>query len=241
MCEIWNDDSSAVVLSDDWIGEHDIIANPGVESKGRFVIRVPSPAVLGVCTPRAMWRPGTSSASGAPLVSGSSADASPSAYSTSHTIARLASWGCSRCKSSLEFKGHAKAGAQEGQRTLRARTPSPSSPPLRRDRLKSWRTIAQHPLRRNSLATPHKVHVGRMPTGGAATPQPAARMPRSTCSRDQRDSADLERAARGRRGRNESPFGAIAGTPLRTNVATAVATRAFGNGKTPDHQGFFWR
>lgn len=45
--EIWNDDNSAVILEEDWIGQPDIIAKPGIESTGRFAIQVPSAAIPG--------------------------------------------------------------------------------------------------------------------------------------------------------------------------------------------------
>lgn len=45
--DIWNDDNSAVVLKEDWIGQEDIIAQVGVTSTGRFAIQVPSAAVSG--------------------------------------------------------------------------------------------------------------------------------------------------------------------------------------------------
>lgn len=45
--DIWNDDNSAVVLKEDWIGQPEIMAQVGVKSTGRFAIQVPSTAVLG--------------------------------------------------------------------------------------------------------------------------------------------------------------------------------------------------
>ena len=45
--DIWNDDNSAVVLTEDWIGQNDIIAQVGISSTGRFAIQVPSAAVVG--------------------------------------------------------------------------------------------------------------------------------------------------------------------------------------------------
>lgn len=45
--DIWNDDNSAVVLNEDWIGQDEIIAQVGVKSTGRFAIQVPSTAVPG--------------------------------------------------------------------------------------------------------------------------------------------------------------------------------------------------
>lgn len=45
--DVWNDDNSAVVLSDDWLGQPDIVQQVGVQSSGRFAIQVPSDAVLG--------------------------------------------------------------------------------------------------------------------------------------------------------------------------------------------------
>lgn len=45
--DIWNDDNSAVVLKEDWIGQDDIMAKVGVKSTGRFAIHVPSTAVPG--------------------------------------------------------------------------------------------------------------------------------------------------------------------------------------------------
>lgn len=45
--DIWNDDNSAVVLKEDWIGQDDIMAQVGVKSTGRFAIQVPSKAVQG--------------------------------------------------------------------------------------------------------------------------------------------------------------------------------------------------
>lgn len=45
--DIWNDDNSAVVLKDDWIGQPEIMAQVGVKSTGRFAIQVPSTAVPG--------------------------------------------------------------------------------------------------------------------------------------------------------------------------------------------------
>ncbi|MFC7861293.1 hypothetical protein ACFQ9D_09805 [Arthrobacter koreensis] len=45
--DIWNDDNSAVVLEEDWIGQPDIIAARGVASTGRFAIQVPSSAIPG--------------------------------------------------------------------------------------------------------------------------------------------------------------------------------------------------
>lgn len=45
--DIWNDNNSAVVLNDDWIGQDDIISQVGVKSSGRFAIQVPSKAVVG--------------------------------------------------------------------------------------------------------------------------------------------------------------------------------------------------
>ncbi|WP_164201767.1 hypothetical protein [[Micrococcus luteus] ATCC 49442] len=45
--DIWNDDNSAVVLKEDWIGQPEIMAQVGVKSTGRFAIQVPSTAVPG--------------------------------------------------------------------------------------------------------------------------------------------------------------------------------------------------
>lgn len=45
--DIWNDDNSAVVLNDDWVGQPEIMAQVGVKSTGRFAIQVPSKAVSG--------------------------------------------------------------------------------------------------------------------------------------------------------------------------------------------------
>lgn len=45
--DIWNDDNSAVVLTEDWIGQNDIIAQIGIRSTGRFAIQVPTAAVAG--------------------------------------------------------------------------------------------------------------------------------------------------------------------------------------------------
>ncbi|MEV8130726.1 hypothetical protein AB0O54_06255 [Pseudarthrobacter oxydans] len=45
--DIWNDDNSAVVLQEDWIGQPEIMAQAGVKSTGRFAIQVPSKAVPG--------------------------------------------------------------------------------------------------------------------------------------------------------------------------------------------------
>lgn len=45
--DIWNDDNSAVVLKEDWIGQPEVIAQVGVKSTGRFAIHVPSTAVPG--------------------------------------------------------------------------------------------------------------------------------------------------------------------------------------------------
>jgi hypothetical protein len=45
--DIWNDDNSAVVLEEDWIGQDEIMAQVGVKSTGRFAIQVPSTAVPG--------------------------------------------------------------------------------------------------------------------------------------------------------------------------------------------------
>lgn len=45
--DIWNDGKSAVVLSNDWIGQPSVIARAGVETSGRFAIQVPSDAVPG--------------------------------------------------------------------------------------------------------------------------------------------------------------------------------------------------
>lgn len=45
--DIWNDDNSAVVLKEDWIGQEEIIAQVGVKSTGRFAIQVPRTAVPG--------------------------------------------------------------------------------------------------------------------------------------------------------------------------------------------------
>ncbi|WP_411375737.1 hypothetical protein ACLH0K_05045 [Arthrobacter sp. MPF02] len=45
--DIWNDNNSAAVLAEDWIGQNDIIAQAGISSTGRFAIQVPSPAVVG--------------------------------------------------------------------------------------------------------------------------------------------------------------------------------------------------
>jgi hypothetical protein len=45
--DIWNDDNSAVVLKDDWIGQPEIMAQVGVKSTGRFAVQVPSTAVPG--------------------------------------------------------------------------------------------------------------------------------------------------------------------------------------------------
>lgn len=45
--DIWNDDNSAVVLKEDWIGQDEIMAQVGVKSTGRFAIQVPSTAVPG--------------------------------------------------------------------------------------------------------------------------------------------------------------------------------------------------
>ena len=45
--DIWNDDNSAVVMEEDWVGQPDIIARTGIESTGRFAIQVPSDAIAG--------------------------------------------------------------------------------------------------------------------------------------------------------------------------------------------------
>ena len=45
--DIWNDNNSAVVLENDWVGQSDIIAKTGIESTGRFAIQVPSTAIPG--------------------------------------------------------------------------------------------------------------------------------------------------------------------------------------------------
>ncbi|KAD3455961.1 hypothetical protein GD627_14715 [Arthrobacter yangruifuii] len=45
--DIWNDDNSAAVMEEDWIGQPDIIAKTGIESTGRFAIQVPSAAISG--------------------------------------------------------------------------------------------------------------------------------------------------------------------------------------------------
>lgn len=45
--DIWNDDNSAVVLEEDWIGQSDIIARTGIETTGRFAIQVPNSAIAG--------------------------------------------------------------------------------------------------------------------------------------------------------------------------------------------------
>lgn len=44
--DIWND-NSAVVLEEDWVGQPEIIARPGIESTGRFAIQVPISAISG--------------------------------------------------------------------------------------------------------------------------------------------------------------------------------------------------
>ena len=45
--DIWNDDNSAVVMEEDWIGQPEIIAKTGIETTGRFAIQVPSAAITG--------------------------------------------------------------------------------------------------------------------------------------------------------------------------------------------------
>lgn len=45
--DIWNDDNSAAVLKEDWVGQNEIMASVGVKSTGRFAIQVPSAAVPG--------------------------------------------------------------------------------------------------------------------------------------------------------------------------------------------------
>lgn len=45
--DVWNDDNSAVVLNEDWIGQPEIMAQVGIKSTGRFAIQVPSTAVPG--------------------------------------------------------------------------------------------------------------------------------------------------------------------------------------------------
>jgi hypothetical protein len=45
--DIWNDNNSAVVLEEDWIGQPEIMAQVGVKSTGRFAIQVPNTAVPG--------------------------------------------------------------------------------------------------------------------------------------------------------------------------------------------------
>ncbi|MBM7832537.1 hypothetical protein JOE59_003242 [Agromyces cerinus] len=45
--DIWNDDDSTVVLTEDWIGTPTVAMKPGVTSTGRFAIQVPTVAVAG--------------------------------------------------------------------------------------------------------------------------------------------------------------------------------------------------
>ncbi len=45
--DIWNDDNSAVVMEEGWVGQPDIIAKTGIASTGRFAIQVPSAAIPG--------------------------------------------------------------------------------------------------------------------------------------------------------------------------------------------------
>ena len=45
--DIWNDDNSAVVMEEDWIGQPEIIAKTGIETTGRFAIQVPRAAISG--------------------------------------------------------------------------------------------------------------------------------------------------------------------------------------------------
>lgn len=45
--EIWNDDNSAVVLTEAWISQPEIILQVGVTSSGLFAIQVPSTAIRG--------------------------------------------------------------------------------------------------------------------------------------------------------------------------------------------------
>ncbi|UON92320.1 hypothetical protein MUK71_01285 [Arthrobacter zhangbolii] len=45
--DIWNDDNSAVVMEEDWIGQPEIIAKTGIETTGRFAIQVPRAAIPG--------------------------------------------------------------------------------------------------------------------------------------------------------------------------------------------------
>jgi len=45
--DIWNDDDSAAVLADDWMGTPTVAMKPGAKSTGRFAIQVPTTAVTG--------------------------------------------------------------------------------------------------------------------------------------------------------------------------------------------------
>ncbi|KRC61461.1 hypothetical protein ASE14_11385 [Agromyces sp. Root81] len=45
--DIWNDDNSPAVLTEDWIGTPTVAMKPGVKSTGRFAIQVPTVALAG--------------------------------------------------------------------------------------------------------------------------------------------------------------------------------------------------